>query len=679
MTENAIQDQGSTHSRRLRIIFLLVIVVALIISPSFIFNVSAQDGDTGLGVGRGHGTEVGINLPVLNSLKADVARGLYDRPCTAAEHDPTKWHTLVNIQAKCHYDHMHGDDPNYVNDLFGEPGAWFGKPRQSISYPWQTYKAKTSLEPNDAYVAAHQMENDLKHEGYVWIVRRDQSCPTDNCITDFRLQTHAIFGAHDMAVRYHSYSFEARLCRYANNPSSCGTIRFAGWADTGRLFTTAPGVMKCNHDVAAIFISLPADTLYFPIDAPEARDEIRCHPNVTSLPAYPSAKPLAEWWAHGGGESRFHIFSYDPIGNVDPANPERWQFFCGQNDMNCRYDASILSAFIGYTIHMHSFFQPGNIPIDKDKNGRTDYKGYFNRWGTVAPSCRAVSVDCIPYEYDNVILNFRNNEEGRYFHTQCETCTRVDMDISPPGQKWITWFYRFANGGHPTPIPPTPTPRPGNTPIPPTATPRPGNTPLPPTPTSRPPATPVPTLSPLPSGQRTLTLQINNGSNDVNEVNGVLAASSAPMWIGNGGSTSSSFAGLRFTNVTIPRGATIQSAYLQVYSTQSQWMNIGVQIAAEAADNSGAFSSSSRPSQRRLTSVVNYNANVQWAANTWYSLSDMTNVIRQITTRSGWTSGNSLSIILKGTSPGSWGRHFVQSLEGNGAYAVRLVIRYISP
>ncbi|MBZ0286112.1 MAG: hypothetical protein K8I30_00750, partial [Anaerolineae bacterium] len=387
------------------------------------------------------------------------------------------------------------------------------------------FKAATALEPNNAYVAAKQMENDLKHEGYLWVVRRDQPCPNGDCITDFRLQTHAIFGAHDMPVRYHSFSIEARLCKTANNPSSCGIIRYGGWADTGRLFTTAPNDIKCNHDVNAIFIPLPADTLYFPIKEPEARDEIRCHPNIVNLPAYPSAKPLAEWWGHGGGESRFHVLMYDPIGNVDRTNPDRWQFYCGQNDLNCRYDGSIISAFIGYTLHIHPYFQPGNIPVDKDKNGRTDYKGYFNRWGTVAPGCTSIGLDCIPYEYNNVVLNFINNTEARYFHSPCETCPKIDMDISKTGQRWITWFYRYANGGHnPTATPPPPTP------VPPTATPRPGITPT---------STPIPpTSTPVPSGDQTVTLSIGNGTNDVNEVNGVLAASDSALWIGNGGSTS---------------------------------------------------------------------------------------------------------------------------------------------
>jgi hypothetical protein len=275
----------------------------------------------------------------------------------------------------------------------------------------------------------------------------------------------------------------------------------------------------------------------------------------------------------------------------------------------------------------------------------------------LSQSCKSVSLDCIPYEYNNVVLNWRNNTEGRYAQTLCDTCAKVDMDISKPGQRWITWFYRFANGGHdatPTPVPPTQTPKPGNTPT----------------------ATPRPTSTPAPSADRTITIQIGSGDNDVNEVNNQLDASNATLWIGNAGNTSTSYAGLRFTNIAIPKGAKIKSAHLEFYSTQSQWLQIDLQTAAETSDNSAAFSASSRPSQRPRTAVVNYGANVNWGANTWYSLNEIGSVVQTIVNRSGWKSGNSLTLILKGSGSGIWGRKFVRSYESGASFAARLVITY---
>jgi hypothetical protein len=192
------------------------------------------------------------------------------------------------------------------------------------------------------------------------------------------------------------------------------------------------------------------------------------------LPAYPPSQPLAEWWGHAGGETRFQLRSFDPIGNVNPSDPSRWQFFCAQTDMNCHYDASIFSIFVGYTLHIHEFVG-NNTRVDSNGDGRTDFSGYFTRWGGLNRSCTASGLDCIPFQYNNVVLNFNQNKEARYAQINPTNVRPTDYDISPPGKRWITWFYRYADGGTiPTPVPTTP----------------PQSTPTTPAPTSVPPTDP---------------------------------------------------------------------------------------------------------------------------------------------------------------------------------------------
>ena len=126
----------------------------------------------------------------------------------------------------------------------------------------------------------------------------------------------------------------------------------------------------------------------------------------------------------------------------------------------------------------------------------------------------------------------------------------------------------------------------------------------------------------------TLTLQVNAVDNNAVEDGATFSTSPSPLWIGNGASTASSFTGIRFTNLTIPPGATITSASVSLYSSQSQWISINFSIAAEAASNSAIFSSASKMSQRPLTSAkVQHSDNVQWAANTWYNLDEIAPVI----------------------------------------------------
>jgi N-acetylneuraminic acid mutarotase len=209
---------------------------------------------------------------------------------------------------------------------------------------------------------------------------------------------------------------------------------------------------------------------------------------------------------------------------------------------------------------------------------------------------------------------------------------------------------------------------------PPTATPRPTNTPTPVPPSATPTATP--------NGGTNASFQVSAISNDVNEVNGELQASNYVVWLGTGASTTTSYTGLRFTGVSIPRGATIVSAQLQVYSPTSSSLSISLQIAGDRAANSAAFSASSRPSQRTLTSArVNYNSSASWSANLWYTVADVSSIVQEIVQQSTWASGNSLSLVLHGTGQANAFRYIAANeainYYGDGVNrAARLVINY---
>lgn len=429
------------------------------------YGVAAQDGSMigGLGVGNFPGLEVGINLDAIAQIRAEVNNGVYDRACTAAEHNPYRWHPLVNDELKCHYNHHHGDDPNYVNDIFGAPGEWFGVNHQSLSYPWQTFPTDDRYASPEAASAAGMMENQMKHEGYMWIVRRNQPCPNEGegCTTDFRLQYHGAFGAIEAGTRWHSYSYEGRVCGNANDPNTCGIVRLGGWTDFGRLFVTEPGVLSCNHDVKPIFISMGNENQFFPLDRPDSRDEVRCHTSVIELPAeYPYHQPLGEWWSFQRGRFRFQLRVFDPIGPVSIDDPTRFDFFCTEEDVNCRYNQSYTSAWIGYITAVPEFADYctfGCQRVDANGDGRADFRGFTNRMGELVQGCTTASLDCVPLVYEGFTMNgvFANNESG-FIHHPCETCERVNLDLSPADKKWVTWFYDMYkdDDANPTPEPP---------------------------------------------------------------------------------------------------------------------------------------------------------------------------------------------------------------------------------
>jgi hypothetical protein len=208
--------------------------------------------------------------------------------------------------------------------------------------------------------------------------------------------------------------------------------------------------------------------------------------------------------------------------------------------------------------------------------------------------------------------------------------------------------------------------------------PQPTNTPAVATNTPNSPPTATPTNVP-PGSSKSITVQVNASSDDVNEDGGVFDTSSGSLWLGTGSSTTGSFMGVRFNNLAIPQNATIASATLDFYSNNSQWLPLNLQLAAELTDDSVTFASTNKPSQRPLsTARIQHITDLAWNANTWYPLDNVTSLVQEIVKRPGWQSGNSLSIIIRGTATNAWARKFATSFETNGSLAPRLNITYVA-
>ncbi len=174
----------------------------------------------------------------------------------------------------------------------------------------------------------------------------------------------------------------------------------------------------------------------------------------------------------------------------------------------------------------------------------------------------------------------------------------------------------------------------------------------------------------------TSTFQIISSGDDVNEDNTTFSTTDSPMWVGNASSATASYLGLRFQTVSIPKDATITSAHLEFNSSQAQWHTISFTLGADASGNSPVFSTTAKPSQRTLGSqLFNHTSNTNWATNTWYAMDEIAPIIQQVVNRSDWASGNSISLVLKGTST-AWGRKFIKSYDGGAATAARLVVDY---
>ena len=102
-------------------------------------------------------------------------------------------------------------------------------------------------------------------------------------------------------------------------------------------------------------------------------------------------------------------------------------------------------------------------------------------------------------------------------------------------------------------------------------------------------------------------------------------------------------AGFRFTNVAIPKNATIVSAYLWIKA----WDIYGypapiAYVKGEAADNPITFSTASDYKARpRTTAYVNWQP-PSWVDGTWYPSPNLKNILQEIIDRNNWESGNAL-------------------------------------
>ena len=186
-----------------------------------------------------------------------------------------------------------------------------------------------------------------------------------------------------------------------------------------------------------------------------------------------------------------------------------------------------------------------------------------------------------------------------------------------------------------------------------------------------------PTITPSPTpapASGTVTVQVGASSDDMYETSGSANLTSETFPIGG---ASTYYAGMRFTNVTVPQGATITDAYVEVYMPSGQWIQVDYDIYAEDTADSSTFTTANSAGDRPGTSAVaNYSSSENWSSG-WHELEHVTAAVQEVVDRNDWSAGNALAIILNGTG-GQWGRKFVTSYNGSPANAPRLVIEYTS-
>lgn len=175
-----------------------------------------------------------------------------------------------------------------------------------------------------------------------------------------------------------------------------------------------------------------------------------------------------------------------------------------------------------------------------------------------------------------------------------------------------------------------------------------------------------------------INVQVAQSLDDVEEskADGSILTDSSDLEFGYdswSGVQSEQYTGLRFLNVAVPQGATINRAYLEFTTDEIGSETTSAEIRVQASDNAPPFTTTSyNVSSRTTTNTV-----VHWAPSSWDTIGqthqspDLSSLIQGVTDRAGWSSGNSLAFVIDTT-----GHRVAEAFDGVASSAPRLHLEY---
>jgi hypothetical protein len=172
----------------------------------------------------------------------------------------------------------------------------------------------------------------------------------------------------------------------------------------------------------------------------------------------------------------------------------------------------------------------------------------------------------------------------------------------------------------------------------------------------------------------TFDVQVNAAADDCHYNGGSFYLGAGYIQIGESRGT-----GLRFTNVAIPNGASITSAYITFVANNSlSGAACKVNIYGEDVDNAVTYSTYADMVGRSLTVATSWNPVSSWSTGSSYNTPSLTSIVTSIVARPGWVSGNAMAFQLKDNGSNLNAYRQGWSYDGNSNYAAVLHIDYAS-
>jgi hypothetical protein len=182
-----------------------------------------------------------------------------------------------------------------------------------------------------------------------------------------------------------------------------------------------------------------------------------------------------------------------------------------------------------------------------------------------------------------------------------------------------------------------------------------------------------------PAVVNSVDVRVLSGSDDVEEnSSGGMYINSTDLELIYDGSAQ--VIGIRFAGVNIPKNALITNAYVQFKVDETSSTTIKLNINGEASANASAFASTSRNVSKRPRTLNS----ITWSPSSWSKAGDMGSsqrtpnlkpIIQEIVNQSNWNSGNSMVMIITGSS----GKRVAESFEGDAYGAPLLHIEFSLP
>lgn len=174
----------------------------------------------------------------------------------------------------------------------------------------------------------------------------------------------------------------------------------------------------------------------------------------------------------------------------------------------------------------------------------------------------------------------------------------------------------------------------------------------------------------------TFSRQIVNGTDDVEDRsdNQISTGNSGLYMSYDKNSGGQRQVGLRFTNVQLPKNASITSAHLEFVAKSAGSDSLSLTIAGLAQDNPASFYAPGVVRKASKTAATVSWPNVEsWTSERTYRSPDIRSIVQELVNRSGWSSGNSMAMAVYGTNST---RRIPYAMEGGKTKAARLVVKF---